>query len=604
MKLKPHSSWCSFGLIFIFIFLFLLLGSSQLATAENLDLARKAFKAGDVKGASDFYSKITPSDAEWNDKLEDSIRWFLLNKKYQSAWRVTQMAIHTRRDVNKVTYYEKLAAIKFGACPFGSSVGPVSFDLLLRAYGARFYQRFAQSPAVPVDADVAADRGVQVTTLADFETPNLRDLKRTKLLLNRGCRFSRPKYKDSKFADEAELDYLRRYMAWVSSHPEDRLEDERPIQIRIMELAQRLKYDDLATSILTMFNSISLADWAKMRDPERRYLWNAMVKQELIPSGVLPLGGHDERVVKSILPTADAVNAASWLGIVNFDEWPINEREILFGQLDQLTDLPFHDEIVYRRAILSYEAGAHTKTIEFVRRILATEDASEAARQGALTIVERLLSEYQYNEAMLGAIQGAVPMAYWPRIYRGLLIDHALRGNLKGFLAIKNQLFAKSKSSGSSRLSLEAMAIYEALAHRKGLEYAKLIEKLHDRRPNEFVHYANDIAERAEGLSDDEYDKVEDVILQLTKIIRKDLDSGKSQEQMTGLLASLERAARDQRSTAEKSARGGVSHVGAVNIRPFAKLTNPYVWTEPVTLGRRELLAMPTSVGDRTWHLE
>ena len=598
MKSKAQNSWCSPGVVV------LLIGFSSFAGARNLDLARKTYDSGDVNGARSFYNKITPSDPEWNDKLEDSIRWFLLKKKYQSAWRVTQMAIHTKRNVNKLPYYEKLAALKFGACPFGPAVGPVSFDLLVRAYGARFYQRFAQAPAVPLDADDAADRGVQVTTLADFETPNLTDLKKTKLLLNRGCRYSRPTYKDSKFADEAELDYLRRYMAWVTIHPEDRLTDDRPIQIRIMELAQKLKYDDLATSILTMFNHISLGDWAKLEDPERRYLWSAMVKQELIPAGVLPLGGRDEGVVKVILPTADAVNAASWLGIVAFDEWPIKEREILFEQLDQLTDLPFHDQIVYRRAVMSYEAGDHAKTIEFLRRILATEDAAEVSRQGALTIVERLLSEYQYNEAMLGAIQGAVPVAYWPRIYRGLLIDHALRGNIKGFLAIENQLLAKSKSSTIARLPPETLSVYEALAHRKSLVYAKLVEKLHERRPNEFINYANDIAVRAEGLSDDEYDKVEDVILQLTKIIRKVLDSGKSQESLVSLLTSLERAAHDQRSTAEKSARGGVTHVGAVNIRPFAKLTNPYIWADSVTLARREFLAMPNSVTDRVWHLE
>ena len=127
---------------------------------------------------------------------------------------------------------------------------------------------------------------------------------------------------------------------------------------------------------------------------------------------------------------------------------------------------------------------------------------------------------------------------------------------------------------------------------------------LHERRPHEFFNYANDLATRSESLSDDEFYKIEDVILQLIKILRKDLDSGKSQVQITSLLTSLERAAHDQRAKAEKSARGGVTHVGAINIRPFEKLQNPFVWTESATMARREFLAVPSSVGGRSWRLE
>jgi DNA-binding transcriptional ArsR family regulator len=573
--------------------------------AGDLEQARGAFQGGNTQQAAEFYGKITPDDPEWSDKLEDSIRWFFINKKYQSAWRVTQLALRTHIQIKDLSYYEKLSALKFGACPLGSRVAPLSFELLAQAHAVRFYQRLANEPTAPKSASEAADRGMQVSALADFATPYLRDLKNTKLISGMGCRFNRPKFANTQMAEERELDLLRLYMARVTAYPEERPGDDRPIQIRIMELARKLKYGDLSKAILTMFSRVSIEDWARLKDPERRYLWNVLQEEGLVPARMLVVGSREDTIVKNILPTTEAVDAASWLGIVNFDEWPIKDREVLFAFLDQLIDLPYHDEIILRRAILSYEAGAHQQTVEYLRRILATPEASEVSRQGALTIVERLLSEYQYNEGMLGAIQGAVPVAYWPRVYRGILIDHALRGNLQGFLAIENQLMSKNKSSNSmSRLPPDLLAIYEALAHRKSLEYAKMVESLRERRPNEFMIYANDIATRAEGLSDEEFEKIEAVIAQLVKLLRKDLDSGKAQTQVSSLLASLERSSHDQRSLAEKAARGGVTHIGAVNIRPLVKLQNPFAWTQGVTTSRRDFLVVPAQVGDRAWRIE
>ena len=574
------------------------------AGASNLDDARSELAKGTSEAARDHYAAIGPNDDDWDEKLEDSIRWFILQKKPLSAWRITQLARRTSREIPHLAYYEKLAAIQGGACPFGTRIMPWSWELLAQAYEIRFFQRYKSGTGSAPSHSDAADRGRQISTLSDSETPFLRDLKKTRLITNQGCRFDRPSYKDNKLAEEAELTLLRRYIRWVKMHPEDKPADDRSVQIRLLEIAQKHGYKALAKEALEPFSKMSMSDWATLKDPERRFLWGALQAEGLVPPTNIPLGSPEEGIIKGILPTTEAVEASAWLGLIQFDEWPVADKEKLFEHLDALEDLPHHDEIVLRRALLAYAKGAHQDALVFVRRILTDSDSSEVSHTGAVKIIEELLGEYQYDEAMLGAIQSAIPVGFWPRIYRGLLIDHAIRGNVKAYTALKGQLFNTKRTSNFSKFSPELLAIFDSVANRRGNEFSKKVSELYQRRHSDFLLLANDFAQRTAQLAPSEFANIKQYLAEVTRFLRQDVDLGKTPQQLLDLIETLDRGPGGRRSTAEKAVRGGVTNAGVVDIRPIVLLTNPYVWPSPPSLSRRNLLVVPLGVSSREWTID
>lgn len=574
------------------------------ALGSPLAEARQAYGDSDFRLARELYGKISPTDPEWDDKLEDSIRWFLKEKKYQAAWRLTQLAKRTERKIPNLAYYEKLSALKFGACPFGSKVLPYSWELLFGAYGARFYQRFSKTPQDLTDASEAAERGVQVSVLSDFASPFLRDLKRTNLIPNRGCRFQRPEYATRKDAEEAELDFLRRYLDWVAHHPEETLEGENLIRIRILNLSEKLRYDDLTGEIQQFFKSLPPDEWTKIQDPDRLYLWTSLRRSDLVFSGFLTENSKEFQIVKKILESSNTADAAFWLSTVEFDKWSYKDRLALFQKLEGIENLPNVEDIYLRRANMFYDKGDHQQVIPLLKQIFDSSDSSDPARQGALLLMEKLFSKYQFNSSMLGAIQVAVPGNLWPRIYQGLLVDHSLRGNGLAFESIKKMIIAqKRRRDGSTKVD-EVIQLFELLANRRMNEFYRALDKFHSGNRRDFVSFAASIALRSEGLSDDDFLKIESATRSLAKMIRGDMDSGKVDKSLIDLLSALERKPTSRRSEAEQAAQGGVSHAGAVSIRPILVLKNPFSWTDVLTLPSRDLLAVPLSVGERKWYLE
>jgi len=584
-------------------FAFLGIGKAQAAGTPLVE-ARQAYVNEDFRLAKELYSQILPADPEWDEKLEDSIRWLMKERKFESAWRITQLAKRTQRNIPNIAYYEKLAALKFGACSFGSKVLPLSWDLLFGAYGARFYQRFSKVSGEPTDSSGAADRGVQVSLLADFALPFLRDLKKTYLIRNRGCRFNRPEFANRNEAEEAELDFLRRYLDWVSRNPQERLEGENLVKIRILRLSEKLRYDELTREIQQYFRSLSPDDWAKIEDPERLYVWTSLRRSGLVSSGFLPVHSREHTIVKKILESSKTAEAASWLSTVEFDKWSYQDRLTLFQKLESIKSLPKLEDITLRRAIMFFEKGKDQQVILLLKQIFDSSDASEYAKQGALVIIERLFSKYQFNSSMLGAIQVAAPGNLWPRIYQGLLIDHSLRGNLKAFASIKSLLLAQKRRRGGSIQVDADIQVFERLANRRINDFQRAIEVLYSTNRRHFVTLAASIALRSEGLSEDEFLKVESATRIIAKKIRDDMDSGRADNSWVDLLSALERKPLGMRGEAEKAAQGGVSHAGSVNIRPIFLLQNPFSWTDVLTVPPRDLLAVPFLVGDRKWHLE
>jgi hypothetical protein len=251
-----------------------------------------------------------------------------------------------------------------------------------------------------------------------------------------------------------------------------------------------------------------------------------------------------------------------------------------------------------------YEIGNPTECLIFIRRLLLAPEATDLTKTGAISIVEEMLSEYQYDESMLGAIQSAIPVGFWLKIYRGLFVDHALRGQWKAYLALKNQLFSPKKSANMSKFSPEIVNIYDTIASRNGTQFERQLTDLFSKRHNDFILVANDFAQASVKLKPSEFKKIEEYLSILANLLRRDLDQNKSSQQVLDLLTIFDRSQKNNRSAAEKAVRGGVSVVGAVNIRPIVTLTNPYEWTTPPSLSRKNLLVVPHNFNDREWVIE
>jgi hypothetical protein len=454
------------------------------------------------------------------------------------------------------------------------------------------------------DGEGLRNQGIQVTFLADFATPYLVDLKKTKLMANRGCRFDRPSYSTKEEAEEAELDYLRQFSRLVLENPTEHLESMSQIRVRILQLAWKLRYRDLAEENLKYFMTLDPKEWGTMRDPERIFIWTNLRRAGLVPNEKVSTGSREYQIVKEILLTSNTKFTSSWLSLVDFDQWPFSERKSLYSRLTEIDGLPLREDILLRQALMSFEKGDHQESILFLKQIFDSPSSSEVARRGALTIMERLLSRFQFNEAMLGAIQGALPASLWSYVYQSILVDHSLRGDLKGFVAIKNLAQSRNSRRVLSQKSSMQIELYEFLAHRRLKDFYKSVDQIRETHSRLFLDVTKLVSERAAGLTQEEFLKVEPAIQYLARKIRDDVDLGKAENQALTILTALERKPLSKRAEAEKLTQGGVSHAGAVSIRPLVEFQNPYQWVNVDSLPLRDLLAVPNEVTDRNWKIE
>lgn len=88
------------------------------------------------------YKNISPDQVAWPHKIEDGIRYHLLNQNYLEAWRLFQVAKRTGTSIHDLAYYGLLSTLLAGSCPLAMEAADDSRDLLVMAYMIRNHERF------------------------------------------------------------------------------------------------------------------------------------------------------------------------------------------------------------------------------------------------------------------------------------------------------------------------------------------------------------------------------------------------------------------------------------------------------------------------------
>jgi hypothetical protein len=561
-------------------------------------------------------SKVLLGDQQWPEKAHDSIRFSIITHDYLGAWKSVQLLIRTDTAIEYLEYYEKLSALLAGACPLSLAPEPVAFDHLLRAYAARFYRKFSKSEFDLIKPMESADAGRDVTHLNISQTPYLEDLKTIKLLKGSGCRLSRQSFSSELDAEHAEFEHLKKYLNYVDSGAFTPLRGDVRVRIRLLELATRRGDPATAKQLLQGLTSLNSEPWMEMSEADRRFLWSMLQSNQIVPQDVVRDGSKEDALIESLIKASSKDEVAYWLGLAPLDQWTTKRKKEVFSAVDGLGPFPGRSAVILRRAILAYEGGKPREALEFIRRILAPEMDSTESMQGmngaedstealALQLVEKILSEFKYDQAVVAAVRTSIPSIHWRRIYRGLLLQYALRGDPRGYARLKTQLNAKQPSGVTgARMTEESIAVLDAMVHREIPKLSKILKALSEDLRSEFIRLSKDVAVRVAAYTDDEFTLAAPVLNPFLPMLEKQRASGRQSGDLEDVIRILGRLRKDKIEVTERAIHGGVTHAGAANIRPLFNLSNPFLWVPLERNPLSSLLALPDEAKSRGWQIQ
>lgn len=580
---------------------------AAIPVADPLTQARNSVENHDTAEAQRYYGMISFKDAAWVDKSEDAMRWLLLQGKPESAWRIAMLLKRTGRPVPKLDYYTKLSALLGGACPLGEVSDSDSFEDLVRAYAARYYQKYLTAAPELTAPMERADDGRDVSYLNGAQVPFLEDVRRVKLLRGSGCRFQRGRLETKLEAETAELRYLLTYIDRVKKHPEQRIKDDERVRVRLLELATRLQYFELSERLGLELAPLVSEVWLGLSETDRRFLWSSLQATDRVPPGVVKVNSSEDQLIETILFDTKETEISQWLALVDLDHWSVSRREKLYDYLDRLPPFSGKGHILIRRALLAYEEGKIKEALGFLRRILISseltvDDNSLDEVQGmALRLVQEILNHYQYDDTILAAVQSTVPTTEWRRIYRGLLLEHALIGDSASYLRLRGDLLAGGFKRTGPRLSDEAIHVLDAMASRNLKDLRKSIFELNRTNHGELRRMMRDLALQVSAMNDQDFAAARGVLSIFLPFLEGEKDRGRELQVTTDLIRTFSRRETSVKDIAAAAIEGGVTHAGAANLRPVLVLKNPFQWHALNRLPLQPLLAVPEKSTNRVW---
>jgi hypothetical protein len=454
-----------------------------------------------------------------------------------------------------------------------------------------------------------------ITSLNVSQTPYLSEIHSTKLLKGRGCRFSRPSFNSEEAAEREEFRHLSQYLAYVNTGRLSAPRNDVRVRIRLLELANRLQADGTASELLDDLTSLDPSQWVDMSEANRRFLWTVLQENGHVPPGAVLDGSPEDKIVEAIIRASSKNEVTYWLGIAPIDQWSLKRKRDIFKAVDDLGPFPGRSAVILRRALIAYAEQKPRESLEFIRRILSPNDemsnttADDAAAEEStvaltLQLVEKLLGEYKYDQAVLASIKTSVPSTHWRRIYRGLLLQYAIRGDVKGYNRLKAQLFSDDRGVWKARMTPETLSALDDIANRSLSKLSKSLVSLAQESRTDFIRLSKDVAIRVAGYSNDEFRSVAPVLSQFIPLLEKDRASGRQSSDTEDVIRILGRFRLDRANKTETAVHGGITHVGAANIRPLLNLNNPFVWAPLNRLPLTNLLAMPDAAGSRGWSIQ
>jgi hypothetical protein len=587
--------------------------------------ARALLLSNQVGAASAKYVLITPTSRAWPIRTEDAIRYNLLTKHYQDAWRLTQLAKRTDLAISELDYYASLSAVKAGGCPFGFSVSNPRFAALIHAYTYRFPQRFINKTP-DIDPFEEASMGVAASYLQSSRTFRLRELQGAKIIKGAGCSFLAKRLGD----DAQRMDFEFRHLnVWLEitdgilkttegsgptnvnsiSPPAEILKfaGSEEVKLRLLELASKLKKTELVDRLVKPFLDYSEGQWIQIKAPENRFIWQKLVEAGLI--GPLPLASDSKlgKIVKSIILASKDPEAVYWLGAVNFEKWPLKTQLEVVNHLLENEKIKQRPYLLRHKAWVMYFMGKFPDALAIVREI-TVEGASDGDKDVERSVVDlamAVFAEYRYDKSLMGTIQASLSAEYWGEAFRGILVDNALSGNAKNYQIIKDFM-----SDGNRRriagVSRTQMPVLDALVARKFSEFQRLSSEWRRGRglSSDAVHLSEILAKGVFALSAENRQQINSYLQSLAELLLQGLNHGGDQKHLEELIRLFDPENATAWSKGHSEVQQGSIKVGVANLRDPFFFEKPYTWKAPESLPRRELLFVPKSTGDRDWIIE
>lgn len=573
--------------------------------AELLEAARAALKESRVADAKKLYGSIAFSSPQWPDKHEDALRFQLLSGKWQEAWRLAQTGRRLKLPLPHLLYYEKLAALKAGSCDVGVGVRPPAWNLLLDAYALRYASRF-RGGNYSVNPYRAAERHQRQTHLAPVLTHFLDDIPQATLLAGMGCRFNHGLFKIPKQAQELEKNVLAAYVDVVEREQAvtPLLPGHDAVVLRLLMLAHQLKDPGILKEVVNRYKDRDALGWLIIPEPERRFAWQKLIEAKVFPPLPLPPGHALEKTVEAIIFNTKTLDVVPWLGAVDFDRWPVESRRALYAQLVTIDGLPSRPRILLRQAMMALDGGDVRACLAIVRRLTMESEGEgdDAAQDAAVRLATAIFREYQFDDAMLGAIQASLPASRWGQVYRAVLLDQALGGSVAGYERLLARIQA-SKGGVARELDAPALSVLGPLAHRQLAAFSRAFDGFAQKgRPSAgIMRLLSQIAERAAGLSSETMVSVQPYFTRIAVFLEAQLQRGQNQQHLLELLHVFDPKAQGAWQKGSATVREGVTQIGVVALDFGEVQTNPYRWDAPSSLPLRDLVVMPHAVGDRQW---
>jgi hypothetical protein len=586
--------------------------------------ARRLLASGKETEASLKYGQITESDELFVERLEDMVRWHLLGGRSEEAWRIVEMSRRMKFPMANLNYYGALALLKSGACPLYFLQEPVRWAMLINAHIYRFGRSFSRG-SYSSDPYQAASRGTRQTHLSSEQTPFLKDLKATRIIRGAGCRGYKEVLSDKKESLKGEFALLSQWyrktqkLAGSNKRAGPFLAEVEPgtnmVLSRLLEMAWRAKDSELMAELLLGFKSMPVADWVALPEPERRFYFQKMVEGGLLAAG--PYSAMEDgsqtpppfALAFSVIVNSKDKIAGKWAGLIGYDRLSAEERLSMVTHLLSIEGIEHRQYLLLQLATLHYQKGNVRKSLAAIKRLLVDGGdnlyGDQLVFDGATQLAMEILSEYRYDEKILGIIQTSLPRSLWGRSIRQMLIRHGLTGTKRAF-RIMSKMMPRKRLMRLTRLKENHYQFLEALADRRLSRFSKATDSLggKGRLPSQHFNFLREVAEQVLALTPFERQGVQPYLSKVAASLLSYLKQGRARVEFIDLIYVFDQKQQEQWTQGSTSVTSGAVAVGSINIGQKAVVPYPFKWSAPDSLGARDLLVMPISFAGRQWHIK
>lgn len=599
---KNMKNLCNF-----FLFFFLSLFSSSVlwsADRESLEKARLALQNKSIGEAATFYSEISyPSDA-WLEKAEDFLRLKLLQHRNEEAWRLSQVLKKVGVDPShkvSLEYYEALSASLAGICPLIFNVQDENWRHLLQAYAYRFPSRFLYG-GEKEDPFLSAQEGVRLTYLDRSRLHSLQAIPKSRLEKKMACRLISGRFEERDLAEKYEFSHLKAFWEARAKLETQLLRKSTSVFLRLLILSEKLKKADLTENLLTYFETMGEGNWLLLSEQERMFLWQKLIHAQKIH---FPLEASDPRMnlVQAFLLQGSDKDSSHWIAALPFEALPLEQKKKIVQKLLEKEVIAFRSELLFLNAVYDYYRGDLSACLAGLRRALIDEPLDDELSNRLVQLALTIFDEYQYDQTVLGLLEGSLPPNIWGVVSSRLIVSHALRGDKLGFY----RLVQRKHNKSPARLSVE-LDFYEMILERKVSSLQKWLSSCLNSKGFITAPCLKNVRELSEGLlslEPSQRNSFKPFFIRVADVLEKSAlaagDSAEKKEQIWALMSIYDPDfSSPYRRGVREILRGTVS-LGSVNLRDKFDISGLFKWKKISFLPLRDLLVQPEEAYDRAW---